>query len=246
MDALAKKEGIIVCQLMRRQLIDICTKITQNMLPQRCLLCGMACGSRWICVGCEEDLPRHPHAHCPVCALPTPLGETCGECLKHPQHFDATHAAFAYAFPADALLRALKYQSRLAIAEWAALHIELSGTRPDYLIPMPLHVNRLKTRGFNQAMEIARALSRRYSIPLLHEAVERVRETEPQAGLPRAERTRNMRNAFACREGFSGKHVAIVDDVMTSGASLNELARMLKKAGAMRVECLVAARTLRD
>jgi ComF family protein len=246
MDALAKKEGIIVCQLMRRQLIDICTKITQNLLPQQCLLCGAACSSRWICDGCEGDLPFHPPLHCPVCAMPTPLGETCGECLKHPPHFDATRAAFAYAFPADALLRALKYRSRLAIAEWAAMHIDPSGIPPDYLIPMPLHVNRLKTRGFNQAMEIARALSRRYGIALLHEAVERVRETEPQAGLPRVERTRNMRNAFACRGGVVGKHVAIVDDVMTSGASLNELARTLKAAGALRVECWVAARTLRD
>jgi ComF family protein len=231
---------------MRRQLIDICTKITQNLLPQRCLLCGTACGSRWICEACEGDLPRHPPVRCPVCALPTPLGETCGECLKHPPHFDATRAAFAYAFPADALLRALKYQSRLAVAEWAAIHIDPPGTRPDYLIPMPLHVNRLKTRGFNQAMEITRALSRRYSIPLLHEAVERVRETEPQAGLPRAERTRNMRNAFECKQEVAGKHVAIVDDVMTSGASLNELARTLKAAGAVQVECWVAARTLRD
>ena len=172
----------------------------------------------------------------------------CGACIKQPPRFDATLAAFTYAFPIDALLRTLKYQGQLAIAELAGEFLvqSIAGRSfPDLLVPMPLHPQRLKERGFNQATEIARIVSRRTGIPLASDVALRVRATEPQAGLPLAKRSKNMRGAFACRQDLSEKHIALVDDVMTSGASLNELAKTLKTAGAGRVECWVAARTLR-
>jgi ComF family protein len=112
------------------------------------------------------------------------------------------------------------------------------------LVAMPLHPARLRQRGFNQSHEIAKALSRRLGIPLAAEACLRTRDTTPQASLPWKERTRNIRGAFACHGNVSGKRIAVVDDVMTTGASLDELARTLRRAGAARVEAWVVARTL--
>ena len=110
---------------------------------------------------------------------------------------------------------------------------------------MPLHPERLKERGFNQAMEIARTLSGKTGIPLAEDLVQRIRPTQPQAGLNLLGRRRNMRGAFSCPLNFKGKRIALIDDVMTTGTSLNELARCLKVAGAANVECWVVARTTR-
>lgn len=184
---------------------------------------------------------------CPVCALPTPQGEVCGQCLQHPPAFDATHSAFTYSFPMDALLRALKYRGLLNVTDIVAT--ELSNTLqhqtlPDLLIPMPLHPQRLQERGFNQAVEISRKLAQLKGRNLALDSVIRTRHGEPQASLPLKERAKNVKGVFAATQDLSGKSVWIVDDIMTSGASLNELAKTLKKAGAVRVECCVAARTL--
>jgi len=148
----------------------------------------------------------------------------------------------------DALLRALKYQGKLIIAELVGQHLaqRVAGMQADIIIPMPLHSRRLRERGFNQAIEIARALSRHTGIPYATDGAARLRDTAPQASLPLAARAKNMRNAFTCGVGVEGKRVAVVDDVMTSGAGLDELAKTLKAAGAVSVACWVAARTLRD
>lgn len=179
--------------------------------------------------------------------MPSPHVEICGACLKQPPRFDATVSCFAYAFPVDAMMQALKYGGRLSIANMSGefLAARVAGRPlPDLLIPMPMHPHRLKERGFNQAAEIARTVSRITGVPLATEAVIRTRETKPQASLPLANRKRNMRNAFACTQDFSGKRVVILDDVMTSGTSLDELAGTLKKVGAVEVECWTVARTL--
>jgi ComF family protein len=230
-----------------KQLFDICTKIAQTLLPQRCLLCTVASGNAPVCTACHDDLPRHTMPACPVCALPTPQGEVCGQCLQHPPAFDATHSAFTYHFPMDALLKALKYRGLLNVADIVVT--ELSNTLqhqppPDLLIPMPLHPQRLQERGFNQAVEISRKLAQLNNCNLSLDSVLRTRHGEPQASLPLKERAKNVKGVFAATQDLSGKSVWIVDDIMTSGASLNELAKTLKKAGAVRVECCVAARTL--
>ena len=231
------------------QFIDICSKFIQTLLPQSCLLCGVGTGRHPLCAGCNADLPRSTSACCPVCALPSPQSETCGTCLQHPPAFDATVAAFSYAFPADALLRAFKYREQLQIAILVANNLVPALTtrpRPDLVIPMPLHPQRLRQRGFNQAAEIAVRIGCALDIPLATNAVIRVRHTDPQAGLPLDKRKRNIRGAFAATQDLSGKKVAIVDDVMTSGASLDELAKTIKAAGAASVECWIAARTPKD
>lgn len=152
-----------------------------------------------------------------------------------------------YAFPADALVQAMKYGHQLALAPTlAGLLAEAAATRerPDVLVPMPLHPLRLRERGFNQALELAKIIARQLGIPLLPRGAERTRATPPQVGLPWNERTANLRGAFSSSLDYAGKHVAIVDDVMTTGASLNELAKALRRQGASEVSAWVVARTV--
>lgn len=222
------------------------------LLPQDCLLCGAAIAATEedlpICAACGADLPRLPPEHCPVCALPTAEGETCGACLGKSPSFDATLAPLIYAFPVDRLAQALKYHHRLALAGWLghllADELDRMQTRPDLIVPMPLHPRRLAERGFNQALELARPLSRLSGIPLDWTAVARNLDTPPQASLPWQARKKNVRGAFLCMQDLTGRHVLVVDDVMTTGATLNELARSLKVRGAARVTNIVVARTL--
>lgn len=227
---------------LRRRLLDL-------LLPQSCLLCAADAKHAPLCAGCRDDLPRLPQAHCPVCALPTPGGEVCGACLKRPPDFAASHAAWLYAYPLDRVVQALKFRAELALADWMAEHLAhaLQAANAhaaiDLLLPMPLHPLRLRQRGFNQAALLAGALGRRLGIPVAMDAAVRTADTPPQAGLNLRQRRRNLRGAFACRHDLAGHRVALVDDVMTSGSSLRELAHAVGKAGATRIECWVAART---
>lgn len=180
-----------------------------------------------------------------MCALPTPHGETCGRCLRHAPLFDRTVAVFAYEFPLDKLVQSFKFHSQLSLAKnFASTLAARASTRPDCIVAMPLHPARLRERGYNQSEELARQLARKLGISLNSGACQRVRDTPPQSALPWKERSRNMRKAFICNSDMRGKRVAMVDDVMTSGASLNELALALRRAGASEVSAWVVARTL--
>lgn len=219
----------------------------QTRLAQPCLLCATRCQGDLLCPACLNDLPRLPPSRCPTCALPTPLGEICGRCLKQPPAFTATRAVYRYAFPLDALLQHFKYGHELALAGFFAERLTETLTPadcPDLLLPMPLHPRRLQERGFNQATEIARRLADRLDIPLALQACSRQLDTPPQAALPLKARRDNIRGAFACDRDLAGKRIALVDDVMTSGASLGELARTVLRAGAREVQAWVIARTL--
>ena len=219
--------------------------VADLLAPQDCFVCGGASGGEAVCPACLAELPRQPELACPVCALPTPGGAVCGHCLNAPPAFDATRALFSYAFPVDRMVQALKYHHRLALARFFADGLQRmpASGGVDLLLPMPLHVQRLRRRGFNQAVEIARPLARAWDLPLELAAVRRERDVPAQAGLARAARIANLRGAFRCERPLAGLHVLVVDDVMTTGASLNELARTLKRQGAARVENLVLART---
>lgn len=211
------------------------------------MLCGEVAHHAGLCKGCREDLPWHRAPRCPQCALPTPDGQLCGACLRQPPAFDRTHAALVYAFPADRMIPRLKYQGRLALAP--ALGTCLADAladvpRPDRLVPMPLHPARVRERGFNHATEIARTVGRRLDLPLDLDVCQRIRDTPPQQGLKHDARKRNVRGAFACSTGLSGQRIALVDDVMTTGTSLDELAATLKRGGAAEVSCWVVARAL--
>lgn len=166
--------------------------------------------------------------------------------MKKPPAFDDSVAAFDYGFPVDVLIQQFKYSQQLALAPWFAERLleRLSGMpMPEAALAMPLSRARLRERGFNQSLEIAKPLCRALGVVLKPHACERIRDTESQTRLPWKERAKNVRGAFACHENFAHKHVAIIDDVMTSGASVNELAKTLKKSGAIRVSLWVIART---
>ena len=219
------------------------------VLPQDCLLCGAPAAESLLCHACTTTLPRLPDALCPVCALPTPGAGICGACQTRKPYFDATTAAFRYAFPVDRLVQSLKYQHRLALAPWfaaAMLARSLPPGRHDLLLALPLAPRRMAERGFNQALEIARPLARALGLTLELDLCVRRIEAVPQASLPWRARQRNVRGIFEVQREVAGKSVLVVDDVMTTGASLNELARTLKKHGAARVDNWVVARTVFD
>lgn len=217
-----------------------------RLLPQDCTVCGQGSGKHLVCAACSAGLPQLAGPLCPVCATPTADGAVCGACQSSPPHFDATTAAFSYAFPVEHIVQGLKYRHRLPLAVWLAeaLMGRVAAAGADCIIPLPLSARRMQERGFNQAQEIARPLARQLGLPLVSDACARVRDGAPQASLPWKERQANIRHAFECRIDLSGKTVAVVDDVMTTGATLNEFARTLKLHGAARVENWVAARTL--
>ncbi|MCX7175568.1 MAG: ComF family protein [Proteobacteria bacterium] len=227
-------------------------RLGSALLPQDCFLCGAVSGDALLCRACGNDLPRLPALRCPACALPTPRGETCGACLKRPPHFDATLSCFSYDFPVDRLIQALKYRRSLVVSDYLALALLEAAPMPPMpamqaalLLALPLSAQRLRQRGFNQALEIARPLAKCLGLPLLIDGYKRVIDTAPQTSLPWQERQKNIQGAFECALDLSGKTIIVIDDVMTTGATLNEFARTLKKHGAANVINWVAARTLR-
>lgn len=219
----------------------------ERLLAHTCLLCGAPSGNERVCGGCHQNMPFHTLRHCPQCAIPTPDGQRCGGCLKRPPLFDHSVAAFSYAFPINQSIQALKYNSRLAIAQMLGQYLAQAAKTcppPDLLIAMPLHPARLRERGFNHASEIARAVAQSLSLKLDLNCCQRVRDTPPQVALTYEQRRRNVRGAFTCDSSVAQKRIALIDDVMTTGTSLDELAATLKRAGACEVSCWVAARTL--
>lgn len=222
-------------------------RLLDHILPQSCFLCGSD-GSDLLCPACHADLPTLSPARCPRCAQPTAHGERCGRCLNQPMHFDRTQAIFRYDFPVDRLVHALKYGHQLALARWLGKRLadSLADADADCIVPLPLHPQRLKERGFNQATEIARPLAEACGLPIVCDVLYRSHSTAPQAGLALNERPANVRGAFECPIDLAGRRILLVDDVMTSGATLDEAARTLKLHGAARVEVAVVARALRN
>jgi ComF family protein len=222
--------------------------ILQALLPAPCVFCGAGRAHHGVCAGCLRDLPGRGRPRCPVCAIDMETTELCGGCLRRRPAFDHVRAACSYAFPVDAAIQRLKYSpDPTLIAPLAALLADVAAAepRPDLLVPMPASRARLRSRGFNQAAELARMSARRHGLKLGLDAVARAKDGLPQASLPWDERARNVRGAFACATDLSGLRVTIVDDVMTTGATLEELARTLKRAGAREVTAWVLARTPR-
>lgn len=209
---------------------------------------------------CEACVVRfaQPVPRCPTCALPVPTcrdagSRPCGECLKSPPPLDACFAAVSYAYPWSGCIAGYKFNSNpglsatLATLLRSAPWVEPALERCDLLLPMPLSMERLRERGFNQALELARHLAPGKTDATL---LLRIRDTPSQLALKRAERRRNVAGAFALEPlraaGVRGRRVVLVDDVMTSGASLHGAARVLREAGASRVAAVVLARTAED
>jgi ComF family protein len=226
-------------------LANVGRRIGNLLFSGSCFLCrGKAADI--LCAQCDANLPRLKGALCPRCALASPRGAVCGRCLTQAPQYDATVAALAYDFPADVLVQALKFRGELALAPFFAklLAEKLAGSEPlDFILPVPLSAHRLRERGFNQALEVARDLVLATRTRLAPELCERARDTPAQMGLPLAERAKNVRGAFHCPRLVADAKIAVLDDVMTTGATLEEIAATLKRAGAARVENWVIART---
>ncbi len=216
-----------------------------------CPLCSEL-NTQLICPACTKMLPEIT-TQCFQCGLPLNMVDTshnalrCGQCVKTPPAFDLCISPYHYALPVSQFITQLKFQHKLyyaqVLAELLITKIEQHAEGlPDCIIPVPLHKKRLRQRGFNQAVEIARPIARRYSIPLNTRCCTRVVSTAPQMQQNKKTRQKNIRNAFKIATDFPYKHVAIVDDVMTTGQTVNELARVLRKQGAERIQIWSAAR----
>jgi len=227
-----------------------------------CVVCGVCRPeiAEPVCGGCLGDFFDASAPRCTVCAarlLDRPAfaqgnqrNRHCGRCLAAPPAFDATLALGDYAPPLDGMVTALKFGARLDLARvfgrLLAARAMAAGTdlgRVDAVLAVPLHPVRLKERGFNQSQQIACALARHWRVPLARRALVRTRHRPAQQSLPLAQRRRNVRGSFAPDHLPALRSVAVVDDVMTSGATLDEVARVLKGAAVARVVNLVVART---
>lgn len=203
-----------------------------------------------ICQPCRLSLSTSAQS-CPVCAAPS-RGQICGTCLRDQPHFDASVAAFIYQYPLDRLVQSFKFGANLTLVDFFAdaLAAKISQNAnsehplPRRIIALPLANKRLATRGFNQSALLADALARRLGLRVAHHAMQRIRETPPQTGLSKALRLKNMKGAFECVGDISGQHIAIVDDVMTTGATLSEAAKVAKQAGAASVTTWIIARAV--
>ncbi len=220
---------------------------------QTCLLCSDPSPEQPICPPCELELPWLG-AHCRICALPLPVsGQHCGHCLRHPPSFSRVEAPWRFAFPVDSLIHRFKHRADWPcgriLAGQLQQHLEHAYSegleRPDLLLPVPLSASRLQARGFNQAEMLGHWLSRPLGIPCPAHLLQRPRETPAQQQLGARARWRNLQSAFALLrpDALQHQHVALVDDVMTTGATAESLARLLIHAGARRVDLYCLART---
>jgi ComF family protein len=215
----------------------------RGLLQPACAVCSLAAGP--VCADCEADFFPAERPRCIVCAVAVTGGPVCGRCLGAPPLHARATALGDYASPVDGMVLALKFGARLDLARvFGRMLAQRLRPAPDALVvPVPLAHERLVERGFNQAQQIARAYCSATGARLAAGAVRRIRHAPPQQGLSLAERRRNIRGAFEAGAVVHGRAVYVVDDVMTSGSTMDEMARVLLAAGAASVHALVVART---
>jgi ComF family protein len=225
------------------------------LLPPVCLLCGQrlpdGTAATELCPACRAGLPQPTPARCPVCAVAhrtlIPSLHHCEACLRHPPPFARVHAVGPYAGTLREAVQNFKYHGQLALERplgqllAAALHAG-AAARPDLLVPVPLHLERLRSRGYNQALQLARQIGRQWDAPVAIDLLRRVRPTAPQQGLTAVARQHNLRGAFTATRRLPGRRILLVDDVLTTAATARECAAVLRAAGAASVEVVVLGR----
>jgi ComF family protein len=230
--------------------MEFTQKLLSTLFPCRCILCQKTVKQRFgVCSDCYRALP-HNDICCIRCALPLAEGISntvlCGRCIRKMPAFDYAHSPFRYEDAVIGLVHQLKFGEKISIArnigEILLAHFQTTNEVPDCLLPVSLHKSRLRQRGFNQSIEISRVLAKKLAIPIEHAAVVRHKSTVAQTGLNAKQRQNNIRGSFSVVRQLQYKHVLIVDDVMTTGATVNELAKVLKRNGVSRVGVLSIAR----
>lgn len=245
-------------------MLALAQRLTDLIAPPVCALCG-ADGQRWdewwgldLCRCCEQACTAVP-SPCPRCGeAQTGTANTCAQCEREPPAYDATYSPFCYADPVDLLITNLKFRHELVHARvlgmlFARAFVATAASLPQCIVPMPLHPTRYRERGFNQTAEIARHLAPRLikaygrPLPIRRDLLQRIRSTLPQSELAAAARSTNLHGAFrACHKHAMPAHVALLDDVMTTGHTAAAAAAALKDAGCRRVEIWACARALRQ
>ena len=214
-----------------------------------CCLCGVALSHEdsGLCGPCAGDLPKNNKA-CPTCAVPMPVPMLCAECLQRPNHnITSIFTLYKYQYPINRLIQEMKYNARTDIAysmgKQLGLAVQEHGLHlPQCVIPVPLHNSRVAGRGYNQSLEIARPLANILNIPVDLKICKRIFKTLPQTGLPASHRRRNIHGAFSITHASLYDHMVIIDDVVTTGATVNEMARVLVRAGVKRIDVWACAR----
>lgn len=224
--------------------------IQDYLMPPTCILCGNnGYNSQDICKYCFLGLIKNNH-RCYQCAsiftTPNPTPQLCGDCIRQPPFFDNTYAPFIYCGVLRYLITTLKfnnhYKNARLIGYLLANYLSQTAQLPEIIIPIPLHKKRLRERGFNQSTEIAKSLASHLNIPVDNQSCIRIRNTPHQTHVSAKQRHHNIKNAFALTQPIKAQHVAIIDDVMTTGATVNELAKVLKKSQVQRVDIWICAR----
>ncbi len=230
-------------------------KLPDILYPRQCLLCGApGLYDRDLCSDCNESLP-HNHHPCAVCSLPmptsAPYGSICGRCNQQRPEFERCYAALEYDHLTGPLISRLKFNRRLSHAGLLGRLLcdyleQQQAPLPQLILPVPLHRQRLRERGYNQALEIGRHVGKHFDLPVSIGLCARTRPTPAQTGLQRKERRKNLRRAFSLNGPVEGMTIALLDDVVTTGTTVNELAILLKSSGASRVDVWAVTRTPED
>jgi len=224
-----------------------------EIIPRHCLFCLQKTQNAFdLCAACIADLSINNHC-CQRCALPLEHDSgqmiyMCGHCLSHRYYYDQVISPFGYVDDMAYLIKKLKYHQKIHYADLLAkLFIAQVKTMhnfqlPQIIMPIPMHQQRLKHRGYNQALELARIFSSYYQLPLNFSALIRSRYTHFQAEMSGSKRQQNVKNAFIIKKEIQYTHIALIDDVMTTGSTVNEVAKVLKQVGVKKVDIWTIAR----
>lgn len=219
--------------------------VKQAVFAGACFFCMKKTNNAW-CIECEQEFIL-PIARCPVCARHTANNAVCATCIKRRPYFTQTEVVFNYQYPANQLIKTFKYNKRPELARcFAEKLVETlkNKTRlPEILLPVPLHKKRQAERGYNQSLELAAQIASRLGMKVNSSLCRRIKNTDPQSTLPMKTRKNNVKDAFCLNDTQIPEHIAIVDDVITTGSTVNEISALLIKAGCRRVDVWAIART---